>query len=115
MTIEVSASSPPAIGGKELFVHINAMPRDGNEPAVGEWLSYELGRDRNGRVQAVNVLRGALSPSLASSARRRTWCSQMTSCAEATYFLNHCPDTRMDGDHDGIPCEDQWCTAGSSR
>lgn len=39
----------------------------------------------------------------------RTRCSQMTSCAEATYFLSHCPSTEMDGDHDGIPCEDQWC------
>ena len=39
----------------------------------------------------------------------RTHCSQMTSCAEATYFLRNCPDTKMDGDHDGIPCEQQWC------
>lgn len=36
-------------------------------------------------------------------------CSQMTSCAEATYYLNHCPGTVMDGDGDGLPCEDQWC------
>lgn len=39
----------------------------------------------------------------------RTRCSQMTSCDEATYFLKHCPGVRMDGDRDGIPCEDQWC------
>lgn len=39
----------------------------------------------------------------------RVYCSQMTSCAEATYFLQHCPGTKMDGDHDGIPCERQWC------
>jgi len=39
----------------------------------------------------------------------RTRCSQMTSCEEATFFLRHCPDTRMDGDGDGIPCEQQWC------
>ena len=39
----------------------------------------------------------------------RTHCSQMTSCAEATYFLSHCPGTKMDGDNDGIPCEKQWC------
>lgn len=39
----------------------------------------------------------------------RTHCSQMTSCAEATWFLNNCPDTKMDGDRDGIPCEQQWC------
>lgn len=39
----------------------------------------------------------------------RTYCSQMTSCAEATYFLKNCPGTKMDGNHDGIPCESQWC------
>ena len=39
----------------------------------------------------------------------RTYCSQMTSCAEATFFLRNCPGTKMDGDHDGIPCEAQWC------
>lgn len=40
----------------------------------------------------------------------RTYCSQMTSCEEATYFLRHCPGVKMDGDNDGIPCERQWCS-----
>lgn len=35
----------------------------------------------------------------------RQHCSQMGSRAEAEYFLMNCPDTKMDGDHDGIPCE----------
>jgi cold shock CspA family protein len=35
----------------------------------------------------------------------RRHCSQMHSRAEAEYFLRNCPDTKMDGDHDGIPCE----------
>lgn len=39
----------------------------------------------------------------------RTMCSQMSSCDEATYFINHCPNTKMDGDRDGVPCESQWC------
>lgn len=39
----------------------------------------------------------------------RTHCAQMTSCDEATYFINHCPGTKMDGDNDGVPCESQWC------
>jgi cold shock CspA family protein len=39
----------------------------------------------------------------------REYCSQMTSCEEATWFLQHCPNTKMDGEGDGIPCEDQWC------
>ncbi len=39
----------------------------------------------------------------------RTYCSQMTSCAEARYFLANCPNMKMDGDQDGEPCEEQWC------
>ena len=39
----------------------------------------------------------------------RIYCSQMTSCEEAKYFIRHCPNTKMDGDRDGIPCESQWC------
>ena len=33
-------------------------------------------------------------------------CSQMRSCDEAEFYVAHCPDTLMDGDHDGEPCED---------
>ena len=40
----------------------------------------------------------------------RVHCSQMTSCSEAKYFLSRCPGVKMDGDGDGIPCEDQWCS-----
>ena len=40
----------------------------------------------------------------------RRYCSQMKSCAEANYFLANCPGVKMDGDKDGIPCEEQWCT-----
>jgi hypothetical protein len=39
----------------------------------------------------------------------RTHCSQMSSCAEATYFLKNCPGVKMDGNNDGVPCERQWC------
>jgi len=39
----------------------------------------------------------------------RIYCSQMTSCAEATYFLQNCPGVKMDGEGDGVPCEKQWC------
>jgi cell division protein FtsL len=38
----------------------------------------------------------------------RTHCSQMTSLAEAKFFISNCPDTRMDGNHDGEPCERQF-------
>lgn len=182
----------PTAGGRELFVHISAFPRDGSRPVEGESLSYELGRGKDGQPAAVRVFRQALGkpatyPSkrqapAASGPRRsgfassvlvlvlivavgvygytqfrnrahrqqfadaapspipaepaapaapaiaperptqqpasaqfrcdgRTHCSQMTSCSEAKFFLNNCPGTQMDGNHDGIPCEQQWCTS----
>lgn len=39
----------------------------------------------------------------------RKHCSQMTSCSEAKLVLQNCPGTEMDGDGDGVPCEQQWC------
>lgn len=50
-----------------------------------------------------------VSPATSFQCDGRTMCSQMRSCAEATYFLRHCPNTKMDGNHDGEPCEQQWC------
>jgi Excalibur calcium-binding domain len=37
------------------------------------------------------------------------YCSQMTSCEEAEFFLANCPGVKMDGGGDGVPCEKQWC------
>ena len=39
----------------------------------------------------------------------RQYCTQMRSCEEATWVLENCPDPKMDGDEDGVPCERQWC------
>lgn len=49
------------------------------------------------------------SPASGYSCDGRTMCSQMTSCAEATFFIRNCPNTKMDGNNDGVPCEQQWC------
>jgi cold shock CspA family protein len=56
----------------------------------------------------------ASAPQAATFTRQcdgRQYCSQMTSCEEATWFLQHCPNTKMDGHGkgNGIPCESQWC------
>ncbi len=40
---------------------------------------------------------------------RKQHCAQMTSCAEATYYLQHCRLTTLDGNRDGVPCE-SLCT-----
>lgn len=61
------------------------------------------------------ILIGADRPPQGGSSRQssrcdgRIYCSQMTSCQEATFFLRNCPGTKMDGNNDGVPCEKQWC------
>jgi hypothetical protein len=61
-------------------------------------------------VAAPAAVMPGLSPAVSRyrcDGRRR--CPQMTSCEEAKFFLANCPGVEMDGDHDGIPCERQWC------
>lgn len=58
------------------------------------------------------VATGVATPAQPFHCDGRTRCSQMTSCAEATYFIKQCPGTQMDGDGDGVPCESQWCPGG---
>ncbi len=36
---------------------------------------------------------------------QKNYCKYMTSCKEAYYKLNKCGHTRLDGDRDGVPCE----------
>ena len=48
------------------------------------------------------------SPSQRFQCDGRQHCSQMASYDEARFFIQHCPDTVMDGDGDGIPCESQF-------
>jgi hypothetical protein len=67
-------------------------------------------------AQTVNTIITSVVPKISSPKTSRSFscdgrqhCSQMTSCEEATYFIQYCPDTKMDGDGDGIPCERQWC------
>jgi hypothetical protein len=73
------------------------------------------------RLQTTETVDMPASPSLSPVAQTsnverpgfhcdgRTLCSQMSSCEEATFFLRNCPDVKMDGDGDGIPCEQQFC------
>ncbi|WP_448121795.1 cold shock domain-containing protein [Xanthomonas arboricola] len=193
----------PAQPGDDLFVHISAFPRGFETPRIGEVISFEIEPGKDGRRQAVRVMRAgqhaagpgarrqhaaarsplphrslglgkvmllllvagaggyayldrdallpapaptetasaapapatrtlpdraalqsspAITPAAAAgttsattaptphySCGGRKHCSQMTSCDDATWVLRNCPDTTMDGDHDGVPCEQQWC------
>ncbi len=74
--------------------------------AIGAYVYQETGRS------APSSELVSFTPAPAASSFKcdgRTTCPQMTSCAEAKYFLKHCPGTKMDGNRDGEPCEQQWC------
>ncbi len=86
--------------------------------AVGSALGWYFGRPDVPPAAPEAISSPALAPSSAPSivypqpAYRcdgRSRCPEMTSCEEAKWFLHHCAGTLSDGDHDGEPCEDQWC------
>ncbi|MDB5944363.1 MAG: cold-shock DNA-binding protein family [Ramlibacter sp.] len=39
----------------------------------------------------------------------RNTCVQMTSCAEAKFFVQSCPGMNTQGNREGTTCEQQWC------
>lgn len=80
--------------------------------AIAGWFGYSHLTHRHSKMvappaHATQAPAAAVSPLYRCDGRTR--CSQMTSCAEATYFIRQCPGTQMDGDGDGVPCESQWC------
>ncbi len=78
------------------------------------WYGYSHYATRAAQLQAQPVMPAATLAAPAPTGFQcdgRKYCSQMTSCAEAKRFLNNCPGVEMDGNHDGVPCEQQWCTS----
>lgn len=45
------------------------------------------------------------NPPVNSSCGSKRYCKEMTSCEEAKFYLTQCGLSRLDGDGDGIPCE----------
>lgn len=71
-------------------------------------LPVPSGRNGNGRSNpAVQAGTAYIPPVTAASneCNGKKTCKEMSSCAEAKFYLNHCGVTRIDGDGDGIPCE----------
>ena len=71
------------------FLHRNELT---NQPVIQETLKIA-------NTQAVNS-----NPNHFQCDGRKH-CSQMRSLEEARWFVRNCPDTKMDSDHDGEPCE----------
>lgn len=150
--------------GSRAFFHVSELTGNRKRPTIGSLITYEVGKDAKGRVQARNVrfvgvdvptsssLAGAIASGVVSLAvllavgyvvyvrisnpnstisasaykivfardalrpnpefqcrPEKNSCSKMTSCAEALFHQERCRVPDMDGDRDGIPCEQQWC------
>jgi cold shock CspA family protein len=169
----------PAEGGARIFCHLKAFEVRVRRPMAGDKVTYEVGKDAQGRLNAVKVRPVGLedaryqsnigsrrNPKTAQNASSavykgisivliaitvfagwryfqnkqaeqwtteneqaepaglvsesgpvereqtpafqcdgRVYCSDMHSRAEAEFFIKHCPGTKMDGDNDGVPCE----------
>jgi hypothetical protein len=78
------------------------------DPAAAAYLAPAPHVHKTDPVAAARFARPA-----AASCDGRMRCSQMNSCAEARYFLENCPGATadMDSNGNGIPCDQQWCTA----
>ncbi|MDP1773019.1 MAG: cold shock domain-containing protein [Methylobacter sp.] len=60
------------------------------------------------QVKLLTVKTPAVEKSGQFQCQGKVWCSQMSSYEEAIFYLHNCPGTKMDGDSDGIPCEQQF-------
>lgn len=100
---------------REARRHKKGMWGDANIMPPWEWRQRNEQGTARATPQEMSVGQRAKAPADTSQSTRqfkcdgRTYCSQMRSCQEATFFLNNCPGTKMDGNNDGIPCERQWC------
>ena len=107
----VAASANRCVADGTLLNQQGSCPADELRklPSVQE-LNAEAKRRRIAEASARDeaALAARKAPS-GFSCDGRQYCSQMKSCAEAMYFLAHCPGVKMDGDRNGIPCEKQWC------
>ena len=82
--------------------------------AVLGWYGYTQYANRVAQIQGVpqTATASPVSAPLPAGFKcdGRQHCSEMTSSNEAKLFLKNCPGVQMDGDGDGVPCEQQWCT-----
>ena len=128
----LKASSLFALLAGLVFAAAGVVASAANKCVVNGKVTYQDGRCASGEVRKLPTIEelnaaekkrraaaAAAAPNTVAPARPdvssgfqcdgRTYCSQMKSCAEAKYFLASCPGVKMDGDRNGIPCEQQWC------
>lgn len=89
------------VGVLQFYFKNNNVIESTNETIVNEF-------SNSGAMKALTAAKKIAEPITSFECDGRQHCSQMSSYQEAKYFLQHCPNTKMDGDNDGIPCERQF-------
>jgi cold shock CspA family protein len=106
----VSASVPQSLAARYKGVAICLIA----VTAFAGWNYFQSKQAEQLTADDEKVERAALTPGNMPAEKEQTsafqcdgrvYCSDMRSRAEAEFFVKHCPGTKMDGDHDGVPCE----------
>lgn len=73
----------PCLGGKKVFIHINALDRRGRRPEIGQLITYTLSSDKQGRpCVAQACLAGGRPPQKAKPQR-----NSLAAIVVATFFI----------------------------
>jgi hypothetical protein len=95
-----------------VITNINADGSQMSQPVIQQSSSFLSEAAEKARASAQQLTARAQTSSASTASYRcdgRKHCSQMRSCDEAKFFLRNCPGVKMDGNNDGVPCEQQWC------
>ena len=89
------------LGVWQFFFKDSAMVESFEQPAVTAFSNSPA-------LQTIAKAKEIAKPKAVYRCDGRQHCSQMSSYEEAKYFLQHCPNTKINVDYDGIPCERQF-------
>ncbi|MBL6082354.1 thermonuclease family protein [Belnapia sp. T18] len=71
-----------------------------------EWRAAKRGGGPDHSTEAPAApMRSAPTVSSGFTCGGKQYCREMTTCAEARFYLQQCGLSRLDGDRDGVPCE----------
>jgi endonuclease YncB( thermonuclease family) len=93
---------------KDHLISLLRFEADAKEKKIGLWNDsnptppWEF---RHGKKSATIPTVSTVTKSADAQCGTKTKCGEMASCDEARFYLNSCGLTRLDRDHDGVPCE----------
>lgn len=87
--------------GWQFYFKDSAIIESSKKSAVADFSNSDA-------MQTLAKAKELAKPKVTYKCDGRQHCSQMNSFDEAKYFIRYCPNTKMDGDNDGIPCERQF-------